>query len=217
LEDDLLEAVIGLPGALFYGTGIPAVLMIINKDKIKERKNKLIFINSELEYQEGKNQNKLREVDINHIVEVFENFSDTKRYSKVVDINEIRENDYNLNIRRYADTTPPPEQYDFKGILKGGIPISEVEDEYIQETLKGMDVSCIFVKRDKDYYSFKNEIKSREQIRDNLENKEETIIKLFEKWWDKYQIPLKDMDSKVKKSEEIMWKNLKELGYDDNS
>ena len=63
-------------------------------------------------------------------------------------MDEIQENDYNLNIRRYADTSPPPEQFDVKAIPGGGIPVSEVEDEYIQETLKGMDVSCVFIRRD---------------------------------------------------------------------
>jgi len=107
LEDDLLEAVIGLPSSLFYGTGIPAALLIINKNKAEERKNKVIFINSELEYEEGKNQNKLRDSDIEKILNTFDNYEDIKRYSKVVGIEEIRENDHNLNIRRYADTSPP--------------------------------------------------------------------------------------------------------------
>ena len=67
LEDDLLEAVIGLPTNLFYGTGIPACLLIINKKKSADRKGKVIFINSELEYEDGKNQNKLRQEDIDKI------------------------------------------------------------------------------------------------------------------------------------------------------
>jgi len=108
LEDDLLEGVIGLPSGLFYGTGIPAALLIINKKKSPERKGKVFFINGELEYQEGKNQNKLREEDIQRILDTFDGYEDEKRYAKVISIDEIRENDYNLNIRRYADTSPPP-------------------------------------------------------------------------------------------------------------
>lgn len=214
LEDDLLEAVIGLPSALFYGTGIPAALLIINKKKPKDRKNKVLFINGELEYQEGKNQNKLRDIDIQHIIDVYDSYEDTKRYSKVVPIEEIRENEYNLNIRRYADTSPPPEQYDVKAILNGGIPISEVEDVYIQETLNGMDVSCIFIKRDNEYYDFKPEIESKEQIREYLGTEEQSIINQFERWWDKYQVSLHDIDAQVKQSEKIMWEHLKELGYE---
>ena len=214
LEDDLLEAVIGLPSALFYGTGIPAALLIINKKKPVERKGKVLFINSELEYQEGKNQNKLRDEDIQHIIDVYDAYEDEKRYSKVVEMDEIRENDYNLNIRRYADTSPPPEQFDVKAILRGGIPVSEVEDEYIQETLNGMDVSCVFVRRDNEYYDFKSEIETKEQIRDHLNGADQSVITQFERWWDKYRVSLHEIDAQVKESEEVMWGYLKELGYE---
>lgn len=214
LEDDLLEAVIGLPPALFYGTGIPAALLIINKNKPADRKEKVLFINGELEYREGKNQNKLRDIDIRHILKVYDAFEDEKRYSKVVSMDEIRENDYNLNIRRYADTSPPPEPFDVKAILHGGVPISEVEDEYIQETLQGMDVYCVFVKRDADYYDFKPEIKAKEQIRDHLNGTDRVVITQFERWWDKYRVSLHEIDAQVKQSEEVMWNYLKELGYE---
>ena len=214
LEDDLLEAVIGLPSSLFYGTGIPAALLIINKNKAEERKNKVIFINSELEYEEGKNQNKLRDSDIEKILNTFDNYEDIKRYSKVVGIEEIRENDHNLNIRRYADTSPPPENFDVKAILGGGIPVSEVEDEYIQETLQGMDVSGVFDRKDDDYYEFKSEIETKEQIREFLGTEEQAVISQFERWWDKYRVSLHELDAEVKKSEDVMWGYLKELGYE---
>jgi type I restriction enzyme M protein len=214
LEDDLLEAVIGLPSALFYGTGIPAALLIINKKKPDERKNKVLFINGELEYQEGKNQNKLRDMDIKHVLDVYDAYEDEKRYSKVVSMNEIRENDYNLNIRRYADTSPPPEQFDVRATLRGGVPVSEVEDEYIQETLVGMDVSCVFVRRDNEYYEFKPEIETKEQIRKFLNTDEQSVINQFERWWDKYRVSLHEIDTQVKQSEEVMWGYLKELGYE---
>ena len=214
LDDDLLEAVIGLPSALFYGTGIPAALLIINKNKPSTRKDKVLFINSELEYQEGKNQNKLRDEDIAKILTIFNEYEDTKRYSKVVSMDEIRKNDYNLNIRRYADTSPPPEQFDVKAVLQGGIPVSEVEDEYIQETLQGMDVSCVFVRRDNEYYDFKPEIETKEQIRDHLGDAEQSVITQFERWWDKYRVSLREIDAQVKQSEEMMQGYLKELGYE---
>ncbi|MDC0873738.1 type I restriction-modification system subunit M [Gammaproteobacteria bacterium] len=214
LEDDLLEAVIGLPSALFYGTGIPAALLIINKKKPVERMGKVLFINSELEYQEGKNQNKLRDEDIQHILNVYDAYNDERRYSKVVSMDEIRENDYNLNIRRYADTSPPPEQFDVNAVLGGGIPVSEVEDEYIQETLKGMDVSCVFVRRDNEYYDFKPEIETKEQIRDHLSDADQSVITQFERWWDKYRVSLHQIDAQVKESEEVMRGYLKELGHE---
>ena len=214
LEDDLLEAVVGLPSSLFYGTGIPAALLIINKNKPSDRRNKVLFINGELEYEEGKNQNRLRNEDIEKIVSIFESYEDTKRYSKVVGMDEIRENDYNLNIRRYADTSPPPETFDVKAILGGGIPVTEVEEEYIQETLQGMDVSGVFDRKDEDYYEFKSEIESKEQIREFLGTDDQQVIAQFERWWDKYRVSLHELDAKVKQSEEVMWGYLKELGYE---
>ena len=214
LEDDLLETVVGLPSALFYGTGIPAALLIINKNKPADRKGKVLFINGELEYQEGKNQNKLRDIDIQHILKVYDAFESEKRYSKVVLMDEIRENDYNLNIRGYANTSPPPEPFDVKAILHGGVPVSEIEDEYIQETLQGMDVTQVFVKRNSDYYDFKSEILTKEQIRDHLNGADQAVITQFERWWDKYRVSLHEIDAQVKQSEEVMWNCLKELGYE---
>ncbi len=214
LDDDLLEAVIGLPSALFYGTSIPAALLIINKNKTKERQNKVLFINGELEYQEGKNQNKLRDKDIKHILSVFETYADERRYAKVVEMDEIRENDYNLNIRRYADTSTPPEPFDVRAILKGCIPVSEVENDHIQETLNGMDVSCVFVRRDSEYYDFKPEVENKEQIRDHMGEVEQPVIKQFERWWDKYQVSLHEIDAQEKQSEKVMWGYLQELGYE---
>ena len=214
LEDDFLDAVIGLPPNLFYGTCISAALLIINKNKPFERAGKVLFINAALGFEKGKNKNKLRDEDIEMIVSTFDLYEDIKRYSKVVEMDEIRENDYNLNIRRYADTSPPPEQFDVRAILQGGIPVSEVEDEYIQETLQGMDVSCVFVRKDNDYYEFKSEIESKKQIRDFLETDEQAVIGQFERWWDKYRVSLHQLDAEVKKSEDVMWGYLKELGYE---
>ena len=77
-----------------------------------------------------------------------------------------------------------------------------------------MDVSCVFVRRDSEYYEFKSEIESKEQIRDFLETDEQAVISQFERWWDKYKVSLHELDADVKKSEEVMWGYLKELGYE---
>ena len=222
LNDDLLEAVIGLPAALFYGTGIPACLLIINKDKPAERKGKVLFINSELEYEEGKNQNKLRQQDIDKIVQTFENFEEIKRYSKVVPLAEIEENDFNLNIRRYADTSPPPEIFDVRAILHGGIPVREVESEYIrEEILEDFDVSAVFVRRDDEepaagegYYDFRPEIDSKEAIREAVGEVDTKVITQLERWWDKYRVSLSELDAQVAEAESVMKGHLKELGYE---
>ncbi|WP_089729770.1 type I restriction-modification system subunit M [Candidatus Thiosymbion oneisti] len=214
LEDDLLEAVIGLPPQLFYGTGIPACLLIVNKQKPAERKGKVIFINSELEFEEGKNQNKLRQRDIDHILATFDAYQDQKRYAKVVSLDEIRENDYNLNIRRYADTSPPPEIFDVRAILHGGIPVREVQDEYVQESLNGFDVLTVFNRKGDDYYAFKPEIASKEAIREQVGDADPKIVIQLERWWDKYRVSLHELDAQVEEAETAMKGYLKELGYE---
>jgi len=215
LNDDLLEAVIGLPAALFYGTGIPACLLIINKNKPAERKGKVLFINGELEFEEGKNQNKLRQQDIDKIVITFDDYSEIKRYSKVVTLEDIAQNDYNLNIRRYADTSPPPEIFDVRAILHGGIPVREVESEYIrEEILEDFDMTAVFVKRDADYYEFKPEIETREQIRELASDADAKVIAQLERWWDKYRVSLNALDVEVAEAEKVLRGYLRELGYE---
>ncbi|MBP2699131.1 type I restriction-modification system subunit M [Photobacterium lucens] len=219
LEDDLLEAVIGLPSGLFYGTGIPACMLIINKNKPSDRKGKVLFINGELEFQEGKNQNKLREQDIAKIVTTFNNFEDIKRYSKIVPYSEIAENDFNLNIRRYADTSPPAEIFDVRALLHGGVPVREVQDDYIEEEiLNGFDVSTVFDRKDDNYFIFKAEIERKEHIRTVVEaacdEVDAKVISQLERWWDKYQVSLYQLDAEVTDAEQVMHGYLKELGYE---
>jgi type I restriction enzyme M protein len=110
VEDDLLEAVIGLPDKLFYNTGIPAAILVINKAKPEERKSKVLFIDASKGYEERRNQNVLREEDINRVVEAFKAFRNQPGYSRVASIEEIRRNGYNLNISRYV--LPPVEEED---------------------------------------------------------------------------------------------------------
>lgn len=105
LEEDLLEAVIGLPTNLFYGAGIPACLFILNRNKAPERKGKVFFLYGSRDYLEGKNQNKLRPEDIQKIVSAFRAYSSVEKHCRPVPLDEIRSNDYNLNIPRYIDIT----------------------------------------------------------------------------------------------------------------
>ncbi|WP_028117809.1 type I restriction-modification system subunit M [Ferrimonas senticii] len=219
LEDDLLEAVVGLPSGLFYGTGIPACLLIINKAKRVERKGKVLFINAELEYEEGKNQNKLRPQDITKIVETFEQYAEIPRYSKVVELSEIAENDYNLNIRRYADTSAPAEIFDVRALLHGGVPLREVNDDYIQDAvLDGFDVSAVLEHKTDGYLQFKSEIIEKAQIRQQIEqagiDAEAKVIVQLERWWDKYHVSLDQLDTQVTEAEQAMHSYLKELGYE---
>ncbi len=235
LNDDLLEAVIGLPAGMFYGTGIPASLLIINKQKPEQRKGKVLFINGELDYAEGKNQNSLREQDIAKIVSTFTDYQDSKRYAKVASLAEIAENDYNLNIRRYADTSPPPEIFDVRALLHGGVPVREVMDDYIrEEILQGFDVSTVFVPRQshtptsspnasigdpssykpEDYYDWQPAITSKEDLRLHLPADKPELIAQFERWWDKYRVSLHELDAQVMQAEAVMKGYLAELGYE---
>jgi type I restriction enzyme M protein len=112
LPTDLIEAVIGLPPNLFYGTGIPACILLLNMNKPEERQGKILFINASEEYGEGTNQNLLRKEDIEKIVDAYKSFEDQELYSRVVSLEEIAENEFNLNITRYVQTEPPEEKID---------------------------------------------------------------------------------------------------------
>ena len=102
LENDLVEAVIGLAPNLFYGTGIPACVLLINKAKSVERKGKVLFVNGAEEIVEGKNQNLLSEGNVRRLSEGFHAYEDEDRFSRVVSLEEIEANDFNLNIARYV-------------------------------------------------------------------------------------------------------------------
>ena len=117
IEENLLEAVIGLPTNLFYGTGIPAAILLFNKGKAEPRPGTqpglgeeakcgtdILFIDASRGFQEGTNQNKLRSQDIEKIVETFRRFQSEPKYAKRATFEEVKENDFNLNIPRYVDT-----------------------------------------------------------------------------------------------------------------
>ena len=128
IGDEAVEAVISLPPGLFYGTGIPACVLVCNKSKPDALRNKVLFINADREYAEGKNQNKLRPEDIEKIDFVFTHKREIPKYSRLVDRTEIAEaHNYNLNIRRYVDNTPEPEPEDVSAHLIGGLPEDEVK------------------------------------------------------------------------------------------
>lgn len=127
IEEDFLEAVIGLPPKLFYGTGIPACLFIINKNKPKQRKGKVFFLYGANDYLEGKKQNKLRNQDIDKIVDAFREYKTVQKYCCPVTLDEIRENEYNLNITRYIDITEEEENIDIQKTINE---LNKLKKEY---------------------------------------------------------------------------------------
>ncbi len=112
LQEDLFEAVIGLAPNLFYGTGIPASILVLNRDKAADRKGKVLFIDASAEFEEGSNQNQLRDQDIEHISKTFHAYAGVEKYARVVPLVEIEQNDWNLNISRYVDTSDEEERID---------------------------------------------------------------------------------------------------------
>jgi type I restriction enzyme M protein len=126
IDKGYLEAVIGLPSNLFYGTGIPACILVLNKAGARERDH-VLFINADREYREGKAQNHLRPEDIDKIVHAYRAGDNISAYAKCVPVADIKAEDYNCNIRRYVDNAPPPEPHDVRAHLHGGVPVSEID------------------------------------------------------------------------------------------
>lgn len=112
LEEDLVEAVVGLPPNLFYGTGIPAAILVMNRAKRPERRRTVLFIEASREFKAGTSQNYLGDDDVRRIAATFHTFGDVPRYARVVGLEEIARNDFNLNISRYVETAGAQEQFD---------------------------------------------------------------------------------------------------------
>lgn len=117
IKEDVIECIIALPPALFFGTGIPGCVLILNRDKPAKRKNKIIFIYGAKDYLEGKNRNKLREEDIENIVSAFKNYKDVDKYCHIADLEELQENEFNLNVPRYVDISEPEEEIDIQDTI----------------------------------------------------------------------------------------------------
>ena len=126
IKNDLIEAIIALPSKLFYGTGIPAAILIFNKNKPEAHKNKILIIDAEKDFEEGKNQNRLRKKDIEKIISAFDGYRTQEKYARVVDFKEIKENEFNLNVRRYVENGDEEEIIDVKAVWNE---LKEIEKE----------------------------------------------------------------------------------------
>ena len=190
IDKGYLEAVIGLPGNLFYGTGIPACILVMNKAGAKERQQ-VLFINADREYREGKAQNFLRPEDIDKIVHAYRQGGDIPGYARRVPREEIAAEDYNCNIRRYVDNAPPPEPHDVRAHLHGGVPTVEIEAlAHYWSNYEGLKESG-FQPRDDGgpYQDFTEAIKDKRAIADLVANhpgvtdQHGFFIARLEKWW----------------------------------
>src|SRR3990172_7440240 len=208
LKDNILEGIISLPPALFYGTGIPACILVINKNNPDELRDKIFFINADREYAEGKNQNMLRPEDIEKMDHVFTNKLEVPKYSRLVGLAEIEAHDFNLNIRRYVDNTPEPEPEDVRAHLLGGVPAIEISAKGDIYKKFRFNPAKVFVngaefssppqigitggdRGEGDVYtSFHPEITSKDKIREKIEQ-DESLLKIFtgmqkhlSSWWE---------------------------------
>ena len=196
IEKGYLEAVIGLPSNLFYGTGIPACILVLNKDGARERRH-VLFINADREYREGKAQNFLRPEDIDKIVHAYRQGVDIPAYARRVPVEEIAGEDYNCNIRRYVDNAPPPEPHDVRAHLHGGMPTAEIENlDHYWRNYAGLRESCFIpCENNSAYHDFSEALKDKRAIADLVANhpgiieRHKAFMNQLEAWWQK-NLPL---------------------------
>lgn len=124
IENNNIDAIIGIPANIFYGTGIPTIIMILRQKRVN---TDVLIIDASKGYIKAGKNNKLRASDIKKIVDTIVNRESIEKYSRVVTKEEIRENDYNLNIPRYVDSSDEPESWDIYASMFGGIPNEEID------------------------------------------------------------------------------------------
>ncbi len=150
LEKTPIEAVIGLAPNLFYGTGIPACILVLRPPGRKDpaREGKVLFINADREFHAERAQNVLLPEHAEKIVSTFHAYEEVPGFSRVVSREELADNDDNLNIRRYVDNTPPPEPQDVRAHLVGGVPRAEIEAKKPLLDAYGIGVTDLFAERE---------------------------------------------------------------------
>ncbi|NVP17320.1 type I restriction-modification system subunit M [Candidatus Gracilibacteria bacterium] len=140
-----LDTVIGLPANIFYGTSIPTCILVFKK--CRENPDDILFIDASNDFEKGKNQNRLRDEDIEKIIDTYKNRTEIKKYSHKANLTEISENDYNLNIPRYVDTFEEEDEIDLNSVAERIIEIekeSEILDEKIRNYCNELGIKSPF-------------------------------------------------------------------------
>ncbi len=187
IQADLIEAVIGLPQSLFYGTSIPACIIVINKSKTVDMKGKILFINADAEFGESKVQNFLRPEDIEKITYTYRTKQVFEKYSKLIAIENLK--DFDLNIRRYVDNTPPPEPHDVHAHLLGGVPLVEIESTLSQCYRLQFNPFPFFADKDEKYKLFAPTYLKKSDLRNYIDNDPQLLARIAEinqqigEWW----------------------------------
>ncbi len=145
-----IKGIIGLPPNLFYGTGIPAVILVIDKENATSRKG-IFIIDASKGFRKDGNKNRLRERDIHKIVDTFIHFKEIPGYARMVSLAEIEKNDFNLNIPRYIDNVEEEDNQDIYAHLHGGIPARDVDKLPVLNVFPGLK-ERIFKLIKKNYY-----------------------------------------------------------------
>ncbi len=133
IEENILDAVVGLPSNLFYGTGIPAAILLFDKGRNSKGRADIMFVDASREFEDGTRQNRLRRQDIDKIVAAVEARESIDKYAHPASLEEIEENDFNLNIPRYVDTYEEPEPVDLESVQKE---IDEIDEEVSEARAK---------------------------------------------------------------------------------
>ena len=157
VEDGRLEAVIGIGPNVFYGTAVPAcILELRGRDGTPaDQRGQVLFVNAEREVVTGRSQNRLEPQNVEKIAGAFHEWADIPGFSRVVSLDEIEANDFNLNIRRYVDAGPPAEPpLDVRAALFGGVPRSEVVAEMRRFQIFGIGLADLFTTKGSDYLDF---------------------------------------------------------------
>ncbi|MEU9338403.1 class I SAM-dependent DNA methyltransferase [Streptomyces sp. NPDC048290] len=191
LDEDVIEAVIGLAPNLFYGTGIPACILLLrppgNKDPA--RAGKVLFINADREYRKESAQNVLLPEHAEKITSTYHSYAEVPGFSRVVSREELADNDDNFNIRRYVDNTPPPEPQDVRAHLVGGVPRVEIEAKKELLDAYGVGLADLFVERepaDAEYVDFLPEERRPDAARlgELARPREDALRVAFDEWWE---------------------------------
>lgn len=208
IEKNKIDAIIGLPANIFYGTGIPTIIMVL---KQKRANTDVLIIDASKGFvKEGKN-NKLRASDIKRIVDVVTRRESVDKYSKVVSRDEIRANDYNLNIPRYVDSSEAAESWDIYASMFGGLPVSEIDE--LKEYWRAFPAlrSALFENASSEYCKLivediKKAIKEHGDVK-NFESEFQTAFGDFDKYL--YDELIAKMESlSISKTEEILSENI---------
>lgn len=138
IKQDIIEGVIALPPKLFYGTGIPGCVLILNKNKAEKRKNKIILIYAAKDFEEGKVRNKLRETNIKKIVSAFRKYEDSGGFCHIANFDELKENEFNLNVPRYVDISDAEEEVDIQKTIDDLKKLEKEKKEIEIEVIKNI-------------------------------------------------------------------------------